>query len=86
MKQTGSNIMGKPNSKSTVNHNEDPQIRVINTQEVHGELLDQQHFLLYVILLVVLAQLLLTLYILLVRRERKKALKIAKSIDKLTEV
>lgn len=78
--------MGKANSKSTVNHNEDPQIRVINTQEYHGEILDHHGFLLYVILVVVVAQLLLTLYKLLVRKERKKALKLAKSLDKLAEV
>lgn len=78
--------MGKANSKSSVNHNADPQIRVINTQEYHGEILENHEFLLYVILVVVVAQLLLTLYILLVRRERKRALKFAKSMDKLAEV
>lgn len=78
--------MGKPQSKSQVTHNSDPQIRVINTQEYHGEILDKHECLLYIILVVVLAQLLLSLYILLVKRERKRAIKFAKSVEKLTEV
>lgn len=78
--------MGKANSKSTVNHNEDPQIRVINNQEVHGEILEHHQFLIYVILAVVIVQLLLTLYGMLLKRKRKRALQLARSMDKLPEV
>lgn len=78
--------MGKSNSKSTVNHNEDPQIRIINNQEIHSETLEKHEFLIYIILAVVIIHLLLTLYTLLKRRERKRALRIARSMDKLAEV
>lgn len=78
--------MGKPQSKSQVTHNSDPQIKVINTQEYHCKILDNHEFLLYIILVAVVAQLLLSLYILLVKRERKRAIKFAKSVDNLANV
>lgn len=78
--------MGKSNSKSTVNHNSDPQVRIINTQETHSEVLDHHEFLIVMILIVVVVQLALTLYSLLQRRERKRALKFAKSMNNIAEV
>lgn len=78
--------MGKSSSKSAVTHNADPQIRIINNQELHSEILDHHEMLIIVVLIVVIIQLALTLYTLLQRRERKKALKFAKSVNDLTQV
>lgn len=78
--------MGKSNSKSAVTHNADPQIRIVNNQELHGEILEYHEFLIYIILVVVVVQLLITLYTILQRRERKRAFKHARSINDIADV
>lgn len=78
--------MGKSSSKSAVTHNADPQIRIINTQEHHSEQLEHHEFIIYVILGVVVLQLLITLYTLQKKRERKLALKLAKSLENVADV
>lgn len=52
--------MGIKSSNSIVTHNADPQINIVNNQQLHSEILEQ-HALLFYITLVVL-QLLITLY------------------------
>lgn len=78
--------MGKTSSKSQVTHNADPQVRIINNQEYHNEQLENHEFLLYLILATVVIQLIITLYNMLKRRERKRALRIAKSLDNIADV
>lgn len=78
--------MGKTASKSAVVHNADPQIRIMNTQEIHGEILENHEFVIYLVLGVVITQLLLTLYTMLKRRERKKAIKMAQSMNNVADV
>lgn len=78
--------MGKTSSKSAVTHNADPQIRIINNQELHSEQLGQHEQILYIILSIVVMQFLITLYQLQKRRERRLALKLAKSIENVAEV
>lgn len=78
--------MGNSKSKSDVVHNADPQIRIVNNQNYHSELLEQHELLLFYIAAVVTIQLMLTLYAMLKRRERKRAFKLAKSIENLAEV
>lgn len=77
--------MGKSNSKSAVTHNGDPQIRIVNNQELHGEILEQHETILYVILGIVSLQLIIMLYTLQKKRERKLALKLAKSLENIAE-
>lgn len=54
--------MGKAQSKSHVEHNNDPQIRIINNQSTHTELIENQEVYLMVILVLVAIQLALTMY------------------------
>lgn len=77
--------MGKTSSKSDVMHNADPQVRIINNQEYHAEMLQQHETLIYLILGIVATQLLLTLYFMLKKRERNRAFKLAKSVNNLVE-
>lgn len=49
--------MGKTNSKSDVVHNADPQIRIVNNQEIHSEFHEEHAIKLNIILVVVSAQL-----------------------------
>lgn len=70
--------MGKTSSKSAVTHNVDPQIH----RELHSEKLEHHEFLIYIILV----QLLIKVYTILQRRERKRAFKLAKSMNNLAEV
>lgn len=78
--------MGKTSSKSAVTHNADPQIRIENNQNLHSEKLEEHEFILYIILVVVAVQLLITLYTIFQRRERKRAFKLAKSMNNFAEV
>lgn len=78
--------MGKTHSKSETVHNADPQIRITNTQEYHTEVLDRHEFMMWCILSVVVVQLLITLYVLNKKREHKRALKFAKSLNDLNNV
>lgn len=54
--------MGKTGSKSAVNHQGDPQVRIINTQSVHTEALEKHEVIICIILIVVVLQLILSLY------------------------
>lgn len=54
--------MGKTQSKSEVVHNNDSQVRIINNQTLHTELIENQEFLLLTILVLVVIQLALTIY------------------------
>ena len=74
--------MGKPQSK-VVSHNGDPQVRIINMQEMHTE---QHELKLYLILGIVIIQLGITIYRLRKKNMRKQAIKTAKSIINLTEL
>lgn len=78
--------MGKTSSKSEVAHNADPQIRIFNQQQQHGEQLEQHTTLIYIILICVVVQLGLTLYALLRKREQRRAVKRVKSLAALSEV
>lgn len=78
--------MGKTNSKSAVTHNADPQIRIVNNQELHGEILENSEVLIYVILVLVVIHLSITLYKILMKKERRRALRYAKSIEELPKV
>lgn len=78
--------MGKTQSKSEVVHNNDPQVRIINNQTLHTELIENQEFLLLTILVLVVIQLALTIYQLFKRYTNNKALKKAKSMVALKEI
>lgn len=78
--------MGKSQSKSTVAHNADPQIRIINTQEMHSEQLEHHETLIRVILAVVVIQLLITIYKMYKKQTKLQALKAAKSVADLANV
>lgn len=78
--------MGKTSSKSAVTHNADPQIRIINQQNLHSEQLDHHEVLLYAVLFVTMVQLVITLYVLQQKREKRRAYKLAKSLQNVAEV
>ena len=78
--------MGKTQSKSATVHNADPQVKIINNQELHSESLQTHEVMLWVIMCVSLVQLLLTAYEMLKRRINKRALKIAKSLHDISHV
>lgn len=78
--------MGKSNSKSEVAHNADPQIRIVNTQEYHSALLEYHEMIIIIVGVVVVTQLMLTLYTMLKRRERKRALRMTKSLENIADV
>lgn len=75
--------MGKSNSKSAGTRNADPQIRIVDNQELHGEMLEHHESLIYIILAIVVVQLLITLYTILKRREQKRAFKHARSMNNI---
>lgn len=77
--------MGKNQSKST-NNAGDPQVTVINTQEQHTADHEQQSLLLWLILIVVILQLVIKLYETYKKREKRIAMKAARSIASLNVV
>lgn len=78
--------MGNEESKSTVNHNGDQQVKIINVQSEHSIKLDNHEFMLWIILAVVIGHLLITVVIEVKRYLNKKAFKKARSIISLNEI
>lgn len=78
--------MGKTQSKSHVEHKNDPQIRIINNQSTHTELIENLEVYLMVILVLVAIQLALTMYQTFKRYTNSKAIKKAKSMVALNEI
>lgn len=78
--------MGAEESKSHVNHNGDQQVKIINTQIEHSELLDDHKFILYMILVVVSINLILRLVTELNNYYNNKAMKKVKSFVTGNEV
>lgn len=78
--------MGKTNSKSDVVHNADPQIRIVNNQEIHSEFHEEHAIKLNIVLVVVSAQLILVVYKMWRRRVQQKAIRKIKSIAELDKV
>lgn len=78
--------MGKSNSKSEVIHNADPQIRIINNQELHSDDHEEQAIKLNIILVIVAIQLILVAYKMWHKRVQRKTLSKMKSIADLDKV
>lgn len=76
--------MGKTQSKSA--NNGDAQVTVIQNQELHSEEHEQQSLMLWLILVVVIMQLVIKLYQMYKNREKKIALKAARSIAAINVV
>lgn len=76
--------MGKPNSKNE--NNSDNLITVVQNQENHSQDHEQQTLILWLILVAVLFQLAFTLYAAYTKRERKNALRAARSIAAIDAV
>lgn len=77
--------MGKTQSKSHVEHNSYPQIRIINKQSIHTELFENQKVYLLVITVLVSIHLALTMYQMFKRYTNTKAMRKAKSLVALNE-
>lgn len=77
--------MGKTVSKKVDNAG-DAHVTVVQTQQQHSEEHEAQQFLLYVILVAVIIQLAIKLYETYKQRERKVALKAARSGATVSEV
>lgn len=77
--------MGKTQSKNSENVG-DAQVTVIQTQEQHSIDHEAQQLLLWLILVAVLIQLAIKLYETYKQRERKIALKAARSVAAMNEV
>jgi heme/copper-type cytochrome/quinol oxidase subunit 4 len=79
--------MGNQKSSPKVNQEGDHDLTIINTQEVHTDFHLSHELKLNIILGLLVVQLVLALYKTLVKRERKRATRIAaKSIANLNEV
>ena len=73
--------MGKTYSKVETSHNGDPQVKIINNQELHSEALQSNEVSIWSVLLINIIQLIITAYELLNKRINRRAVKIAKSLN-----